>query len=77
MGDADGEAADAVEAGDVGVEDPVGLVERGDIEFSEGVLLDEEVVGHHPEAETDTDAVVACHAEDVDEAFAVGVAVLP
>lgn len=77
VGEADDETAHAVIVGDKGIEKPMGFVNFEDVVLSEGVFLDEQTVCHHAQAKTDAIAVVAGHAEDIDETFAVGMAVLP
>ena len=77
IGKADDETANATIVGDEGIEEPMRSVDLKDFVFGKRVLLDEEAVGHDTQAKTDAQAVVACHAEDIDEAFAMRVAVLP
>lgn len=74
---ADDETANATIVGNKGVEEPMRSVDLKDLILGKWVLLDEEAVGHDTQAKTDAEAVVACHAEDIDEAFAMRVAVLP
>lgn len=77
IGEADDETANATIVGDEGVEEPMCSVDLKDFVFGKRVLLDEEAVGHDTQAKTDAEAVVTCHAEDIDEAFAMRVAILP
>lgn len=77
IGEADDKTANATIVGDEGVKEPMRSVDLKDLIFGKWVLLDEEAVGHDTQAKTDAEAVVACHAEDIDESFAMRVAILP
>ena len=77
IGEADDETANATIVGDKGIEEPMRSVDLKDLILGKWVLLDKEAVGHDTQAKTDAEAVVACHAEDIDEAFAMRMAVLP
>lgn len=77
IGKADDETANATIVGDEGVKEPMRSIDFKDLILGKWVLLDEEAVGHDTQAKTDAEAVVACHAEDIDKAFAMRVAILP
>lgn len=77
IGKADDETANATIVSHKGIEEPMRSVDLKDFVFGKRVLLDEEAVGHDTQAKTDAQAVIACHAEDIDEAFAMRVAILP
>ena len=77
VGEADDEAANATIVGDEGVKNPMGAIRLKDIILGHGVLLDEQAVSPHAQAKLDTVTVEACHAERVNKAFAMRVAVFP
>ena len=77
IGEADDETANAAIVGDKSIKEPVRIIHLKDLIFSKGVLLNEQAVRHHAQAKANAIAVVAGHAEDIDETFAVGMAVLP
>lgn len=77
IGEADDEAANAAIIGDEGIKEPVGIVHLKDLVLSKGVLLDEQAVSHHAQAKLNTMTVVAGHAEYIDEATAMRVAMFP
>lgn len=77
IGEADDEATDTAIVGDEGIEEPMRFVHLEDVVLSHGELLDEEAVGPHSQAQPDTIAFVARHAEDIDEALTMRMAMLP
>ena len=77
IGEADDETTNATIVSHKGIEEPMCFVDFKDFVFGKRILLEEEAVGHDTQAKTDAEAVVACHAEDIDEAFTMRVAILP
>ena len=77
IGEADDKTTDTAIVGNESIEEPMCFVHLEDFILSHRILLNEQAVRPHAQAKTDTIVVVACHAKDIDKAFAMGMAMLP